>query len=210
VGASISVAAANAWLGIFPGLARVARPSAALLGLPLSTYTAALVANTAIPVWHESRRTLPFLFCAGAALSAGGAILAITPPPEARTARRVAFAGAVAEAAANEFMRSQLKEHAGPYTEGAAKRYGDLSRAGVTAGAALLAWRGRRSRAAAVVAGALLMGGALSARWSVYKAGFQGANDPRYVVGPQRSGIESGTRAGAARTQPRDLGAPVG
>ena len=28
------------------------------------TYTAALVANTAVPVWHEARRELPFVFAA--------------------------------------------------------------------------------------------------------------------------------------------------
>ena len=33
-----------------------------LLGLPLATYTGALLANTAVPVWHEARGELPFLF----------------------------------------------------------------------------------------------------------------------------------------------------
>ena len=42
-----------------------------LLGLPLCTYTAALLANTAVPVWHEARWELPFVFGSGAALSAG-------------------------------------------------------------------------------------------------------------------------------------------
>src|SRR3954451_2867612 len=37
-GAATAVATANAWAGVLPGAARVARPAAALLGLPLSTY----------------------------------------------------------------------------------------------------------------------------------------------------------------------------
>ena len=37
------------------------------LGSGLATYTAVLVADTATPVWHESRRTLPLLFAASAA-----------------------------------------------------------------------------------------------------------------------------------------------
>ena len=50
-----------------------------------------------------------------------------------------------------------------------------------------------------MAAGALLCAGALGARWSTYKAGFQSAADPKYVVGPQRALIEQGARRGAAR-----------
>jgi hypothetical protein len=67
----------------------------------------------------------------------------------------------------------------------------------------LLAARGGTSRAAAAVAGGLLLAGALAARWSVFKAGFQSASDPKYVVGPQRSAIERGERRGAARKDSR-------
>ena len=45
-GAATTLAAVDAWTGLFPRAGRVARPAAALLGLPLSTYTAALIANT--------------------------------------------------------------------------------------------------------------------------------------------------------------------
>jgi hypothetical protein len=44
---------------------------------------------------------------------------------------------------------------------------------------------GRRAGAAA--GGALMLAGALATRWSVYKAGFQSAADPKYVVEPQRA-----------------------
>jgi hypothetical protein len=49
----------------------------------------------------------------------------------------------------------------------------------------------------------LLSAGALTARWSVFKAGFQSAADPKYVVGPQRRAIERGERRGASRLQAR-------
>src|SRR6185437_4478087 len=91
-GAATTVAAANALTGWFPRTSRIARPAAALFGLPLSTYTAALVANTAVPVWHEARRILPFVFGSGAALSAGAATVIITPPEHAAAARRLALA----------------------------------------------------------------------------------------------------------------------
>ncbi len=46
---------------------------AALFGPLLSTYTATLVSNTAVPVWHEARHELPFIFGASAGASAGAA-----------------------------------------------------------------------------------------------------------------------------------------
>ena len=75
--------------------------------------------------------------------------------------------------------------------------------------------RGARSHGAAAVAGGLLCAGALSARWSTYRAGLESASDPRYVVGPQRRMIERGERQGASRRSPRvravrpDKGSPA-
>jgi hypothetical protein len=198
-GSTISVAAANAWLGLFPQLSKAARPIAALLGLPLSTYTAALVANTAVPVWHEARGELPLVFGSGAALSAGAAAIALTPLRHAAPARRLALAGALLEAGTKELMEHRLGEHGEPYKQGQAATYGHIARGCIAAGALLAAARGGKSRAGAIAAGALLTAGALSARWSVFKAGFQSAADPKYVVGPQRAGIEGGKRTGAAR-----------
>ncbi|HEY7077194.1 MAG TPA: NrfD/PsrC family molybdoenzyme membrane anchor subunit, partial [Solirubrobacteraceae bacterium] len=64
-------AALDAWTGLLPRpLGTGARAASAVLGLPVSTYTAALIANTAVPVWHEARHLLPPLFAAGAAASA--------------------------------------------------------------------------------------------------------------------------------------------
>jgi len=109
-GATTALAAATTWTGLFPRLARSAKPSAAIAGLPLSTYTAALIANTAVPVWHESHRELPFVFAAGAALSAGAGAAIATPPQDAAPARRLALAAAVAEVAGEQWR----KEGGGP------------------------------------------------------------------------------------------------
>ncbi len=202
-GASTTLAAANAWFGILPRVAKLARPAAAVAGLPLSTYTAALLANTAVPVWHEARRELPFVFGSGAALSAGAAALALTPPRQAAPARRLALGGALLESATNEVMRHRLGEHSEPYKNGQPAVFTNVSRACLTAGSVLAGTRGRSSRAAAVAAGVLLSAGALSARWTVFRAGFQGVADPKYVVGPQRTGVERGHRKGASRREPR-------
>jgi Polysulphide reductase, NrfD len=210
-----TLAAAHAWTGRFPRAARVARPAAALFGLPLSTYTAALIANTAVPVWHEARRTLPFVFGSGASLSAGAVIAAVTPPAYAAPARRLAVGAALAEGVANELMHRGLGEHGEPYKAGPGSIFSHVSRVCTVAGAAVMLRRGASSRPAAITAGMLLGAGALAARWSIYKAGFQSAADPKYVVGPQRAGIERGERAGASRRRAKvsavrsDKGSPA-
>ncbi|MDX6665701.1 MAG: hypothetical protein QOG68_1907, partial [Solirubrobacteraceae bacterium] len=88
-GLTTTVAFANSELGLFPRLAAVAKPAAGGLGLTLATYTGALIANTAIPVWHEARRELPFLFASGAAASAGAVATISTPVRHAGPARRL-------------------------------------------------------------------------------------------------------------------------
>jgi hypothetical protein len=203
-GTTTGFAALYAWTGLFPRLGRAARPLAALLGLPLSTYTAALVANTAVPVWHNARRELPFLFASGAATAAGAATVMACPPELAAPARRLAIGGAVAELAVEQAMEKRLGDFIGePYHEGMPHRLVQVSRATTALGAGLLAWRGRRSRTWATVAGALMNLGASATRWSVYKAGFASADDPKYTVAPQRERIERGETAGAARTRSR-------
>jgi Polysulphide reductase, NrfD len=214
-GASTALAALNAWTGLLPGPARVARPAAAAFGLPLSTYTAALIANTAVPVWHEARRPLPWVFGSGAALGAGAAAVMVTPPAHAAPARRLALGAAALEGPLMELMRYRLGRHGEPYRHGTPAVAANVSRAAIVSGTALLFRYGGSSRAAAVASGGLLSLGALATRWSVFKAGFRSAADPKYVIGPQRGRIARGLRKGASRrearvTAPRDdLGSPA-
>jgi hypothetical protein len=58
--------------------------------------------------------------------------------------------------------------------------------AATLAGATLLARRGRGSRAAAIAGSALVLGGEVALRWSIFKAGFASARDPHYTVRLQR------------------------
>lgn len=214
-GATTTLAAANEWLGLFPRLSRVARPLAALCGLPLSTYTAALIANTAVPVWHEARRELPFVFGSGAMLSAGAVAMAVTPPKHAAPARRLALAGAVLESVSNEVMRHRIGEHSEAYKHGQPALFTNVTRGTLTAAGILAATRAASSRAAAAVAGALFTVGAASARWTIFRAGFQSVSDPKYVIGPQRRAVERGLRKGASRRKSRvgspraDVGSPA-
>jgi hypothetical protein len=210
-GTSTALAATNAWTGWFPRLGRVAKPVAAVLGLPLSTYTAALVANTAVPVWHEARWELPFVFGSGAALSAGAAAVIATPVTHAAPARRLALAAGALELISSQVMERRLGPLGEPYSEGLPSRLKLATGAGVLAGSALMRWRGRRSRPIAAVGGALMMAGAAAARWNVFRAGFASVRDPAYTVAPQRARVDAKrTHAEpAARTDTALPGEPV-
>ena len=165
-----------------------AGPAAAVLGMPLATYTGVLLANTAVPVWHEAHRELPFLFAAGAAASAGAAAAALTPAREAAPARRLAVGAAVAELAIERAMRRRLGPLAEVYEQGpSAPRWHRAASALMAGGAATLAASGhRKSRALAVAGGALTLAGALSTRFAVFRAGFASAEDPAQTIRPQR------------------------
>lgn len=187
--AAVTPAAAASLIGFPKRLGRCAAPIAAALGLPLSTYTAVLISNTAIPVWSEGRRHLPFVFAAGAATSAGAAAAMATPTRNAGPARRLAIGGAVAELATARLMESHLGELSASYKEGIAGRFDKLSRGLTLAGAAMMA-AGSRRRSAAFAGGAMLLAGAVCKRWSTFKAGFASAEDPQQTVGPQRRRLQ--------------------
>jgi hypothetical protein len=191
--------------GVLPaGAGNGAKGASALLGLPLSTYTAALIANTAVPVWHEARAELPVVFAAGAATSAGAAALITTPRRDAAPAMRLAVGGAAVELAAVAVMERRLGELAAPYHEpGHARTPGRLAKAALASGAILAGTLGGRARPAAVAAGALLSAGALLTRWSIYRAGAESAADPRATVAPQRERIAAGETPGSVRVTVR-------
>jgi polysulfide reductase-like protein len=190
-GATTTEAACEA-LGIFPRLKLVPATASAVLGAPLATYTATLISDTAIPVWHEARRELPFVFGSSAAASAGAAAAMFVPPREAGPARRLAVAGALAENVAMAVMEKRLGFTGEPYRQGTAGTLNRIAKGATLGGAWLLGRRGRRSRAAAVAGGALVLAGELTLRWSVFRAGFQSAADPKYVVQPQRERRKNG------------------
>jgi formate-dependent nitrite reductase membrane component NrfD len=198
-GITTGFAALHAVTGLVPVLGKPAKPAAAFFGLPLSTYTGALLANTAVPVWHNGRTTLPFLFGAGAAASAGAAATVLTPVRHAAPARRLAIMGAAAELVATNLMEEHLGEAADPYHRGTS---GTLTRVAkvltAVGGMAIGAW-GHRRRSAAVLGGSALLGGALVERFAVFRAGFASAKDPKFTVEPQRARVEAGHGRGASQ-----------
>jgi Polysulfide reductase len=167
-----------------------------VFGPPLTTYTGTLVANTAIPVWHEGRRELPWLFGAGASATSGAASTLLLPAPEAGPARRLAVGGALGELVLTHLMEKRLGFVGEVYKHGEAGKAARVAKTCTALGAGLLAWKGSRSRAASVAGSALVLAGGAAMRWSIYKAGFQSARDPRYTVVPQRERVrQRGTAA---------------
>lgn len=167
-----------------------------LAGPLLATYTGVLVADTAVPVWHEGRHELPWIFGASAAASAGAAASMFVPPRDAGPARRLAVAGILAEGVLMQAMEMRLGTVGEVYRQGAAGKFSRAAKGLALAGATLLATRGRKSRTAAVAGGALACAGELCLRWAVFKAGSQSARDPKYVVESQRERVEQdGTKA---------------
>jgi hypothetical protein len=192
-----SVSAFLNTIGRLPRVADLARTASAVSGAPLAVYTATLISDTAIPIWHEGRRELPFLFGSSAVASAGAAAAIAVPPGEAGPARRLAIGGVLVENAVFRLMEKRLGMLGEPYSSGESGKYKQVARVFTVGGAALLAGPGRRSRLAAATGGALVLAGEVALRWSVFKAGFQSARDPKYTVAPQRA------RADAARSAPR-------
>jgi formate-dependent nitrite reductase membrane component NrfD len=197
-GGASSTAALLELLGRLKPVKLLAEVVSALSGPLLATYTGVLVADTAVPVWHDGRHELPWIFGASAAASAGAASCLFLEPEDAGPARRLAIAGVLAEGALMQLMELRLGKVGEVYRQAEAGKFSWAAKGLATAGAALLAKRGKKSRTALALGGALVCAGELCVRWAVIKAGFQSARDPRYVVEQQRQRVEK--RLGRSQT----------
>ena len=170
---------------VLTDIGAAATTAAAVLGPAVTGYTAALIADTAVPAWHEARVELPYLFAGSGASAAAGLALATAPVSERSPARRLAVLGASAEFVAAQSLQRRLGMLSEPYRNGKA---GALLRAGeVLAGAGLAgAFAARRSRIGAAASGAALLAASALTRFGVFEAGRASARDPKYTVVPQR------------------------
>ena len=174
------------------GSARPAGLVAAAVAPTIASYTAVLLSDTATPTWHDAHRHLPFVFVGSAAAASGGLGMLAAPVHEAGPARRLAVGGAVLELAVERQMERAMGLTAEPLHEGHAGQLMRLSKALTVGGALGAALLGGRSRAAAVVSGAALLGGSACLRFGFFDAGQNSARDPKYTVVPQRQRIERG------------------
>lgn len=195
-GCATTTAAVLGTLGRMRPARALAEAVATLTGPLLATYTGVLLADTAVPVWHEGRRELPWIFGASAAASAGAASCVFERPEAAGPSRKLVIAGVLAEGALMQTMEFRLGKIGEVYRQGEARKFSWAAKGLAATGATLLARPGRKNRAAAVAGGVLVCAGELCLRWAVFKAGFQSAQDPKYVLEPQRDRAQSeGTKA---------------
>jgi len=178
-------AAASAVTGRVPRAGAVATAAAAALGPAVTTYTAAVLCDTAVPAWHEGYREMPYLFAASAASAAGGLGMLAVSPEHTGLAVRFALLGAAAELTAKTVLVRRLGETAEPYRQG---RAGTVMRIGeyLTAASLGTALVARRSRLAAVLSGTALVASSALTRFGIFDAGMESARDPTYTIRPQR------------------------
>jgi hypothetical protein len=169
----------------------LAQWAAGLLGLPLTSYTGTLLANSAIPAWSDARWGLNFRFMGSAAASAGAASTLLTPPRHAAPARHLALGGTFVEIAATELFQRHLGDVAEPWSDGAAGRFVRASKHFTAVGAVTLAASISRSHRGVLAGGAMILAGSALARWGGFRAGFQSAADPSYTVAPQRERVDA-------------------
>ena len=185
LGTANGTATACELTGRLPRVRSGAEYAAGVLGPVLSTYTAALLADTAVPVWHDARRQLPLVFAGSSAASAGAASLLLAPDGETGAGRALLVGGAAVELAAVQAMERCLGALAEPYHEGRVRHYAQAAKA-LTAGGAALALTAGRRRLARRTAAALVLAGSACERFAVLRAGNASALDPRATVEPQR------------------------
>ncbi len=195
-GPQAGVAAAADVVGVLPGVRRAATIGAALLGPAVAAYTAALVSDTAVPGWHDGYRQMPAVFVSSAATAAGGLGMLVAPTAEAAPARRAAFVGGLAESAAMRLMRRRMGLASETYEQGTAGRLVTAAEILSISGGVLGLTLGGRSRAVAAVAGAACLAGSACSRFGIFAAGVASAEDPRYVVVPQRERLAGRQDAG--------------
>ena len=180
-----AAAAASALTGKLPKAGAVATVGAAALGAGVSTYTAALICDTAVPAWHDGHREMPYLFAGSAATAAGGLGMLAVAPRHAGPAVRFAVLGALTELTAKSLLLKRLGEGAKPYQQGRAGKLleaGEVLTAAGLAGAVLAS----RDRTTAALSGLALLASSALTRFGIFEAGRASARDPAETIEPQR------------------------
>ena len=188
---STLVAAAGPRIGLLRRLVRPAGWAAAVLGSAVTAYTAVLLADTAVPAWHEAGDELPFVFIGSSAMAAGGVAMATAPSAEAAAARRFGAAGAIIDLIADERLRRTAGVVRPAHDRGAAGLTMRISRV-LAIGGALAAVLGDRRPGLRRVGGLALVAASALTRVGVFRAGLASADDPRFVVESQRRRLDAG------------------
>lgn len=173
-----------------PGkLGDAASAGAGFFGLPLTSYTAVLLANTAVPLWQGTRNFLPVLFVASAASSVASAFeLMELRVGEARVVRRFSVVAKLCDLVAAELVS---REANAVERVGRPLRKSPLWKAAKVCVLASLVVSAipRKPRWLRLAGGALGTLGALATRFGVFEAGRHSARDPQASFEQQRAGV---------------------
>lgn len=180
-----TVAAVGDLTGAVPVLGALSTAGAAVLGAPVATYTAALIADTAVPAWHEGHELMPFVFVSSALSAAAGLGLLAAPVEETGVLRPLGAAAGLAEVSLSKLMEHGMGLVGEAYHEGKAGRYMKAAEV-LTVGGAVAALASGRSRWRRALAGAALLAGSCLTRFGIFEAGMASAQDPEHTVVPQR------------------------
>lgn len=178
---------------LFPGslLGDVGGYGAGILGVPLAGYTAVLVANTAVPVWQQSRRWLPVLFIASSMSGAASLLQFFRLPSAARRSVRIfGMIGAVVEHASTRMVEreaSVVEQVGRPLRQGATGIMWKAATVMTVASMAIALFPGG-GRRKQWLSGALGTLGSLCLRYAIVHAGKVSARDPRATFRQQRAG----------------------
>ncbi|MCU1260051.1 MAG: Formate dehydrogenase putative subunit [Bryobacterales bacterium] len=190
-GASAGAAAVFSRSGGFLGaVGDMAGLAGGFFGMPLAGYTSVLLSNSAIPVWQEARRSMPFLFI-GSAISAAAAILNLFPlrKREARAVSTFAVLGGLLEiagAAGVERETGAVPQVGRPLNHGVPGTIWKAAKI-LSTGGLILSMVPKKSRTMRRITGVLGTLGSLCVRFAVFHAGKQSAADPRATFRQQRA-----------------------
>ncbi|HWB86749.1 MAG TPA: NrfD/PsrC family molybdoenzyme membrane anchor subunit [Bryobacteraceae bacterium] len=152
-------------------LGDTAGAAAGLLGMPLAAYTAVLLANTAVPLWRESRRSLPLLFAASSMASMASLFeLMSLSNREQAVVRRFGTIGRAGELAASLQLEREAGPAVKPLRQGAPGTLWNAASV-LTASSlvvSLLPGKGRKKR---ILSGVLGLLGSACVRFAVFHAG---------------------------------------
>ncbi len=169
---------------------------AAVMATPLASYTAVLLADTAVPTWNAAHRDLPFVFVSSASLASAGLAMVTTPVAETGPVRRLAVLGVVGDLVFTKIMERRMDPVvAEPLHHGKAGTFLRWSeRLAIAGGVGALL--GGRNRVIAAASGLALLSASALTRFGVFDAGIESAKDPRYTIEPQKRRLAARRAAG--------------
>jgi hypothetical protein len=158
---------------------------AGIFGLGLSTYTGVLVANTAVPLWQASRRSLPVLFGACSVMSVGSLFDFVCDSPVIRAFGNIGRAAEITASIAMEREASRVEYVGRPLKRGFSGIMWRTASA-LTISSLIFSVLPKRNKATRFAAGLVGTAGSILLRFAVEHAGNVSARDPRATIRSQR------------------------